>query len=80
MFGPDAASMLREVEAELAAFRRAWLRFETTLDPQTRSDLFLHVVRPLDHRMSMTCQALRDANAIALDAIEQTAERGHDFE
>lgn len=80
MSHPDAASTIQELEAELAAFRRAWLRFESTLDPQTRSDLFLHVFRPLEHQMSMTYQALRNANAIALQAIEQTAERGHDFE
>ena len=80
MYGPDATANLREMEAELAAFRRAWLRFETTLDPQTRSDLFLHVFRPLDHQMTMTYQALRDANAIALHAIEQTADSDHDIE
>mgnify|MGYP001271674065 CR=1 FL=1 len=80
MSHPDAASTIQELEAELAAFRRAWLRFESTLGPQTRSDLFLHVFRPLEHQMSMTYQALRNANAIALQAIEQTAERGHDFE
>ena len=80
MSHPDAASTIQELEAELAAFRRAWLRFETTLDPQTRSDLLLHVLRPLDHQMSMSYQALRDANAIALHAIEQTADIDHDFE
>lgn len=80
MYGPDAASILRELEAEQAAFRRAWLRFETTLDPQTRSDLFLHVFRPLDHQMSMTYQALSDADAIARHAIEETTNVDHDVE